>query len=133
VSTKFLISVVAMFVLSMVLDYVIHGMLLYPDYSALPSLFRAQQDAANHFAYMLLGHVFISIGFVWIYLKGREAKPFMSQGVRYGLAISVLATIPMYLIYFAVQPLPGDMVVKQILFEVIRNVGMGVVVAWMNR
>ena len=42
-------------------------------------------------------------------------------------------TIPMYLIYYAVQPWPGAVVVKQIVYDVIGVLVMGVVVAAINR
>jgi hypothetical protein len=89
---KFLISTAVMFVMSMALGFLVHGMMLYQDYAQLPGLFRPQQEAANYFPYMLLAHVFIAVGFVWIYLKGREDKPFLIQGIRYGVAIAVLMT-----------------------------------------
>ena len=130
---KFLISTVVMFVMSMAIGFFVHGTLLYQDYAQLPSLFRSQQEAESYFPYMLLAHVFIAVGFVWIYLKGKEDKPFLMQGIRYGLAIAVLMTIPMYLIYYAVQPMPGAMVVKQIVFDAIGVVLMGIVVAWLNK
>jgi hypothetical protein len=55
------------------------------------------------------------------------------QGVRFGLAVAVLTTIPKYLIYFAVQPMPGNIVVKQIVFDTIAMVIMGVACAWINQ
>ena len=55
------------------------------------------------------------------------------SGVRFGIAIAVLMTIPIYLIYYAVQPMPGAVVAKQIVFDVIAMVIMGVAVAWINR
>ena len=56
---------------------------------------------------MLIAHALIACGFVWIYRMGREAdKPWIAQGLRFGAAIIVLTTIPTYLIYFAVQPMP---------------------------
>ncbi|MEK7799289.1 MAG: hypothetical protein AAB297_05630 [Acidobacteriota bacterium] len=45
----------------------------------------------------------------------------------------MLMTIPMYLIYYAVQPWPGAVVVKQIVFDVIGVLAMGVVVALINQ
>jgi hypothetical protein len=82
---------------------------------------------------MILAHVLIAVGFVWIYLRGKEEKPYLGQGVRFGLAIIVLVTIPTYLIYYAVQPMPGALVFKQIIFDSIATLIMGVTVAWLNR
>ena len=53
--------------------------------------------------------------------------------MRFGLAIAVLATIPGYLIYFAVQPLPMSLVVKQIVFDTVAMVILGIVAAAVNR
>lgn len=65
--------------------------------------------------WMTIAHAFIASGFIWIYLKGREAgKPPLGQGLRFGLAVAVLMTIRMYLIYYAVQPWPDAVVVKRI-------------------
>ena len=114
---KLLLSVVVTFFVSMALGFFVHGFLLVREYSQLTSLFRSQEDQANHFLFMLLAHVFIAYGFVWIYIKGKEEKPFLTQGICYGTAIAVLTTIPNYLIYYAVQPMPGLLVFKQIVFD----------------
>ena len=132
-SKKFLISVIVMFIISMALGFIVHGFLLAQGYAQLPGLFRQETDAATYFPYMLLAHVFMAVGFVWIYIKGKEDKPFLAQGVRYGAAVAVLVTIPTYLIYYAVQPMPGVLVLKQIVFDTISVVLMGIVVAWLNR
>ena len=130
---KFAISAVVLAILSLLLGYVVHAVLLTSDYHALPGLFRTEADGGAHMPYMLFAHLLIGIGFTWIYLKGREAKPFLAQGVRFGLAVAVLCTIPTYIIYFPVQPMPGALVVKQIVFDTIAMVVMGIVCAWLNR
>lgn len=39
---------------------------------------------------------------------------------------------PTYLIYYAVQPMPGALVIKQIVLETVAMLVMGVVVALLN-
>ena len=119
----------------MVLGLVVHGMLLGADYARLvPSgIFRSQEDSQHYFVWMVLAHVLIAIGFTWVYRAGRDSRPWLGQGVRFGLAIAVLATIPGYLIYFAVQPLPMSLVVKQIAFDTVAMVILGIVAAAVNR
>jgi membrane protease YdiL (CAAX protease family) len=129
----FAISVVVMFVVTMALGFVVHGLILGQSYAALPNLFRGEQDQAGHFGYMILAHVFMAIGFTWIYRQGRENKPWLMQGVRFGIAVALLTVIPTYLIYFAVQPLPSDLVAQQIVYDTIATVIMGIVVAAVNR
>jgi hypothetical protein len=65
-------------------------------------------------------------------MKGREDKPFLAQGARFGFAVAVLATIPTYLIYYVIEPWPAAVVVKQIIFDTIGVVVMGIVVAWIQ-
>ncbi|HSE39420.1 MAG TPA: hypothetical protein VLH08_01530 [Acidobacteriota bacterium] len=130
---KMLISILVIFVMAMGLDFLFHAVLLAPDYARLANLYRIQSDQENHFPFMILAHVILAIGFVWIYNKGKEEKPWVAQGIRFGLAVAVLSAIPHYLIYYAVQPLPGLLVFKQILFGTITFVLMGIVTAGLNR
>src|SRR5258708_36685567 len=126
----FAVSVVVMFVVSMVLGFVVHAVLLHQQYAVLtPQLFRGENDAMAHFPYMLAAHVFIAIGFTWVYRQGRENKPFLGQGVRFGLAVAGLPTIPPYPIYFAVQPLPTGLAPPAIVVDPIPLVIMGIPVA----
>ncbi len=129
----FVISAVALTVLSLLLGFVVHGWLLEPEYAKLTTLFRPPQDAEAYFPYMILAHVFLGIGFTWIYRQGRERKPFLSQGARFGIAVACLVVVPMYLIYYAVQPMPGALVLKQIVFDAIAMVIIGIVAAWINQ
>ena len=127
------VSAAVMTVMSLVLGFIVHGWLLASDYLALGPLFRTPEQQQGMFGFMLAAHVLIGIGFTWIYRHGREAKPFLRQGVRFGLAVAVLAVIPTYLIYYAVQPMPGNVVAKQIVFDTIAMVLMGIVCAWINQ
>jgi hypothetical protein len=132
---KFVLSVIALFVASMLLGFVVHAFLLGGDYAKLVpgGLFRTPEDSQKYFPWMLLAHVFMAVGFTWIYRAGRDARPWLGQGVRFGIAVAVLCTIPTYLIYFAVQPLPTDLVVKQIAFDTVSMVILGILAAALNR
>jgi uncharacterized protein DUF1761 len=131
---QFAISVVVLFVVSMLLGFVVHGFLLAGDYAKLvPNVFRSPQNAEGYFVFMLLAHVFMAVGLTWIYRQGRTDRPWPGQGLRFGLAVAVLMTVPTYLIYFAVQPLPSDLVAQQIVYDTIAMVILGLVTAALNR
>ncbi len=131
---RFWISVVVLFVVSLGLGFVVHGWLLAGDYMALQKLFRTPEESQGYFHWMIVAHLLIALGFTWIYRHGREAgKPWLGQGVRFGLAVAVLMTIPTYLIYYAVQPMTGALVAKQIVFDTIAVVVMGIVAAAINQ
>lgn len=130
---QFAISAVVIFVLAYAFGFLVHGVLLHADYAKLPSLMRPMSEFMGKLPYLVVAHLLFALGFTWIYLKGRESKPWLAQGVRYGLAVAVLATIPTYLIYHAVMPIPLDLAIKQIVYDTIAVVLMGVVLAWLNR
>ena len=131
---RFWISGVVTFVVVMMGGYLIHGFLLQADYLAQPQLMRNDADAQAHFHWMFVANLLLGFGFTWIYRKGREAgKPWLGQGLRFGVALAVTFAVPMYLIYYVVQPWPASIVMKQIGFETIMALVTGVVLAAINR
>jgi hypothetical protein len=126
---KLLITGIVVFVLCTVLSFVIHGVLLQPVYQQTPQLLRAEADSQRHFPFMLLGFLVFSLAFVWIYTRGREAKPWLGQGLRYGLAVWLVASVSRYLIYFAIQPWAGAVVALQIGLELVMMLLLGFTVA----
>ena len=133
-NTKFIVSSLVMGFASLMLGFVVHAMALSGDYARLPNLYRSEAQAQGYFGFMLLAHLLIGIGLTWIYRRGHEAgKGVLAQGVRFGAAIAVVSTIPVFLIYFAVQPVPSDLVAQQIVFDSIGMLVLGVIVAWVNK
>lgn len=130
---KFLIAWIVIFVVWMAGSFVVHGLLLHDDYMQLSSLFRPEADAQQYFPLMILAHVILAGAFVWIYARGVEPKPWLTQGVRFGVAVALLTIVPTYMIYYVVQPMPGAVVVKQIFFDGILIVILGSIVAWLYR
>ena len=82
---------------------------------------------------MLLAHAILAGGFVWIYARGVENKPWLGQGLRFGLAVACIAVIPTYLIYYVVLPTPGSVACKQIVFDTVLTLILGAVVAFLYR
>src|SRR5262249_488992 len=130
---KFIIAVVVMFVLTFVLSFVVHGYLLQPDYVLMLSWMRKPEEAHALMPWMLLAHALFSLGFVWVYLPGRADKPWGGQGIRYGIAVALLAIAPVYLIYHVVTLVPLSVALKQIGFDSLRVILMGIVLAFIYR
>jgi hypothetical protein len=130
---KFAIAWVAVFVVWMLGSFVVHGLLLHDDYARLPQLFRTEADSQGHFPLMILAHVILAGAFTWIYSRGVQAKPWLGQGLRFGVAVALLTVVPTYLIYYVVQPMPLATVVKQIVFDGALLLVLGVVVAGVLR
>jgi hypothetical protein len=132
-SKKFVVAWVAVFVVWMAGDFVVHGLLLHADYLTLPSLYRSEADSQPYFPLMILAHVVMAGAFAWIYTRGVEARPWLGQGLRFGLAVALLTVVPTYTIYYVVQPLPLALVVKQIVFESVLVLVLGCVVAFVAK
>ena len=132
---KFLLAWLILFVAWMAGSFVVHGALLAADYTALQGkLFRTPEDSQQYLGLMLLAHVLLAGAFVWIYARGNEAgKPWMAQGLRFGVAVALLTIVPTYIIYFVVQPTPGALVVKQIVFDGALMILLGLLAAWWYR
>ena len=130
---KFFIAWVVIFVAWMAGSFVVHGMLLHDDYARLSGLFRPEAEAQQYFPLMILAHIILAGAFVWIYSRGVEATPWLPQGIRFGVAVALLTVIPTYMIYYVVQPMPGPVVAKQIVFDGILMLILGVITAFIYR
>jgi uncharacterized membrane protein len=132
---KLLLAWLVLFVAWMAGSFVVHGNLLSADYSALVTtgMFRSPETAQPMLPFMLLAHVLLAGSLVWIYSRGRSDAPWPGQGLRFGVAVALLTSVPTYLIYYAVQPMPAAVVVKQIVFDSVLMVLLGMLVAWLLR
>jgi uncharacterized BrkB/YihY/UPF0761 family membrane protein len=130
---QFILSVVVVFIVTMVLGFVVHSALLGPEYAKLSNMYRNEEDAMQYFHWMIIAHLTLAIGLTWIYRMGRQDKPWLAQGFRFGLAIFVLMTLTNFLVYYAVQYTPGALVARQIAFDGAGTIIACIVVAFMNR
>ena len=132
-SKKFFLSWLVIFVLAMGTDFLIHGLALQGDYAQLPNIMRTPADSQRYFLWMIVAHLMMSGAFVWIFEQGRTSRPWLGQGLRFGLAMALLFAVPTFLIYYVVQPMPAMLVIKQCVFDTVRLLILGVVVAAMNK
>ena len=134
---RFWISGVAAFIVLYMLSFVVHSLILGGDYIQIMNernLFRPPGEAMNYMPFMLVAHLLMGFAFAWIYRQGiAPNESWVMQGVRFGIAAALFGTIPMYLIYYSLQPWPFSTVIKQIVLQTISTVIAGVVVAWLNR
>ena len=130
---RLLIAWAVVFLAWMAGSFVVHGLLLGGDYTQLANLFRQPPEAQKYFPLMILAHAIMSGAFVWIYARGAEPKPWLGQGVRYGIGVALLTAVPWYLIYYVVQPMPPATVAKQIVFDAALIVALGVIAAFVYR
>jgi len=143
---RFWVCGIVVSIAAMLLDFLVHGLLLQGDYNALVSqgLMRSPEDARHFMPYMAAAHLLIGYGLTWLYMhfNGAHANgahadrvandASLSAGLRFGAAVAVMSTIPGYLIYYAVEPLPAMLVHKQMIFSSIAMLLLGLLLAWLN-
>ena len=132
---RFWVCGIVVSIAALLLDFLIHGVLLQADYAALvpTGLYRGPEDANAYMPYMFAAHLLIGFGLTWLYRKGIDSgRTAIGQGLRFGAAVAVMATIPGYLIYYAVQPLPAALVHKQMIYSTIAMLLLGMLLAWLN-
>jgi hypothetical protein len=130
---KFSISIAVVFVMLWFGGFLVHGVFLFNDYAQLPNLMRPQDAFHTLWPFMALARLCQSVALVLIYNKGKEDKPWLPQGIRFGILIALLLMIPVYLIYYVVMPYPLALAIKQMIFDSILIVVIAVVLAWINR
>ena len=62
----------------------------------------------------------------------RWSRRLLAVGVAAFAAVAVMSTIPGYLVYFAVQPLPPPLVLKQVIFGTLAMLLLGLLLAWLS-
>ena len=131
---RFFVSGLVMAVASLMLGFLVHAMLLHTDYMLLRDVYRSDEEGMNFFHWMLLAHLMIGFALTWIYRQGiQTGSSTISQGIRFGIAIACLMTIPGYLIYLAVLKIPSELAMKQITFDVPAVIFLGILVAFLNK
>jgi hypothetical protein len=132
-SKKFVIAVIVAFVMFTCLGYLVHGYLLAGTYSHFANLMRSVDDTTKHMPYLLVANLVTAIAFVWIYERGRQNKPFLGQGIRFGIAMAALVPAAKFITYYAIQPIPHSLALHQILFDGVAIVVTAIVVAFIYK
>ena len=104
---RYLLASLAVLVFVFIYEWSFHGGLLKGIYEQTAHLWRSKNDC--HMPVIIAAQLIFSFVFSFIFLKGYENKGIM-EGVRYGALIGLLA-IPSNLVYYAVMPLPVQLVV----------------------
>lgn len=130
---KFWIGFVAVFLIVNLFGFLVHGLWLAPDYEALTGVMRTAAEQEAKFPYMMLAHLLIPFAFTWIYRQGRKDGDWAGQGLRFGLAIALVSSVPFFLIYHAVAQFPLEVTFKQIVGDTATLLVAGLAVAFAHK
>ena len=126
---RFILASLAVFVFIFIYEWLFHGLLLKDMYTATASLWRPQGQCI--FPAMLAGQILFPLIFTFIFTKGYENKG-LAEGARYGLLIGLLF-VPNHLIFYAVQPLPLNLVAAWIIGGLAEMILAGMILAAVYR
>ena len=130
-TSRLLIAIALVFIASVLLGTLTHAVLLQSDYAKLGGIFRAGSE--TQLSLLWAGDLAFSIGSVWLYSHAVEDKPWAGQGARFGVAMWLVTSVPAFLITYAMQPLPESLVVKQLAYELVDKVILGMLAALIVR
>ena len=132
-STARAVSTVAVaFLASQILAVIVHGFILSADYEPFEgTLLRAAGGDQTPWQMLFLpvAHLSFVSALVWIHAHLRIDGSVLTRGLTLGLIGWLIGQVPLWLIWYAQQPWPGALVVKQLGLELIATVVIGVVIA----
>jgi hypothetical protein len=135
-STKRFTAICAVgFLVTQIFGIAIHGFILRSDYLPFYGTLLRSMDAEGQWQMMLLpvAHLAFTIAFVWTYTHLDLTGPWFARGLRWGLIGYLMGQVPLWLLWYAEQPWPGSLVVKQLGLELIASLVLGLVVARMTK
>jgi hypothetical protein len=129
----FLTGFAALFVAEL-LATIIHGLVLGPDYAPYyGTLLRGGESPAWQFAFLPVAHLSFVGALVWIYLRLPLDGPLVVRGLKLGVLGWFVGQVPLWLVWFAEQPWPSALVVKQLVLELASTLIVGVTIAALAR
>ena len=130
---KFLLRTIVVAVAMFALGYVGHQLILGPAYSSIIPIMRSQADMQAHMPFALISSLCFSAAFVWIYAQGQSTRPWLGQGLRFGVAVWAIAAVPHYIANYTIEPWPGMFITKILVWEFIAMMTLGFVIAALSR
>jgi hypothetical protein len=126
---RLILTIIVIFVLANFGGFFIHAIWLKQDYMPIASHYRP--EGQEKMAFIVLGYLSFAIGSVLVYVRGIEDKPLLGQGLRFGLLMFLVLTVPSFFIAYAVQPVPAVLMSKQVLSELVHKILLGIVTAFL--
>jgi len=123
------------FLVSQILEILIHGFILRAAYAPYyGTLLRPMNGEPSGPAALLpVAHLSFVVAYVWIYNRIALSGPWLRSGLTYGLIGWMIGQAPLWLLWYAEQPWPDTLVVKQLSLELVSSLILGLVVAALAR
>jgi len=123
---RFILAFLAAYIFLFVWGWLFNGVLLKDVYAETPNLWRSQSEMASLLHWIIIGQALVVFSFVMIYASG-FAGGGIAAGIRLGLLLEI-AAIGMRLGFYAVQPIPGKLILYGSIGGLIEMVIVGAMV-----
>src|SRR5690606_38721099 len=119
----------------LLLGLLVHGLLLRPDYQALAQLYRSPEQANALAAWIIPAYLLLGLAMTWLYRRMPACDGDgvdLGRGARFGLAVALVSYVPWHILAFVGQPLPPSLVLRQVAFDRLAMVLLGMLLAWLQ-
>ncbi len=122
-------AIVAGFVLLMAGRYLLHGVLLKHAYLQSADVWRTP-DAMRHRLWLIFPvDISLAVAAALIYIRGVEQKPWLGQGIRFGILLALATAVPQSLTEYSIYPIHHELAIDWIIGEGGLAVLLGVLIA----
>jgi len=128
-------TVFTAFLLSQVFAVVIHGFLLAADYAPYEGTLLRDFAGGPGWSALLLpvAHLCFVSGLVWIHGRLSLEGTQVARGLKLGLIGWLVGQAPLYMIWYAQQPWPDSLIVKQLGLELLSSLAIGLTIALVSQ
>ena len=123
---RFILAFIAAYVFIFFWGWLLNGVLLKGIYAETPNLWRPQSEMMALFHWIIIGQALIVFAFVMIYASGFAGRG-VAAGIRLGILLEI-AAIGMRMGFYAVQPIPGKLVLNGSAAGLIEMIIVGAIV-----
>ena len=122
-------AIVAGFVIQFGGLFLIHSILLKQDYIDTASVWRSREAMNARFWAMPVAVLIYVAAAVLVYIQGAESKPWIGQGIRFGILLALVAVVYGSLSSWVILLIPYMLAVKWMVYEGVLSLLFGLVVA----
>jgi hypothetical protein len=126
---KTIAAIVAGFALICAGRFLLHNVLLAHEYVQSSDVWRPPAQFIHRVWILYVANFVFALGAALIYVRGVEAKPWLGQGIRFGILLALVAAIPQSLIEYAVYPIRHQLALHWIIGEGALAILLGIVLA----
>ena len=130
--TRTAVTILVAFLVAQVFAVLIHGFILSADYEPFEgTLLRAAGTGTPPWQMLFLPvvHLSVIVPLVWVYGRLRLEGSTALRGLKLGVFAWAMGQLPLWLLWYAQQPWPGDLVIKQLGLELVASLLIGLTIA----